>query len=528
MEPPPLSPLPLEETPEPPRRTGAAAAACLHGGEARGVRVEAVLDRGLSRVVLVGMPDQIAREARERLPRALESHGLAFPSGQVLFNLVPAQIPKRGLPLDLALAVALLRASGQAPRRPRPDFLFLGELDLEGRIGPPARGAFLAALRARDEGRTLVAAPAAAREASLVEGCEALACRHLGEVLQVLRDPGVRPAFRVPAGPRAAGPPEEEGLLEDVRGQVPARRAALAAACGGHPLLLQGPPGTGKSLLARRLRSLLPDLAPRTARELARTEALRGPLEALPRRPPLRAPHASVSLQALLGGGAPLLPGELPRAHGGVLFLDELPEFRREALEALRQPLEEGRVRIHRVRESAVFPARVLLVATRNPCPCGFATHPTIPCRCTPHAAERYRLRTSGPLLDRFHLFVEMAPVPAGILHGPPTSPTSAEARELLTRARALQEERRRAGGAGLPARASLEELQLAGLSRAARTLLRRATDRLALSARGSLRTLRVARTLADLAGQRTIQEEQILEALSLRPERAAEAAATG
>ena len=490
--------------------------AALHGGRARLVRVEALLGRGLSRVILVGMPDAVAREARERLPAALRRHGFGFPRGKLLLNLVPAQIPKGGLPLDLALAVAVLAAQGSI-QPPSGRWLFLAELDLEGRLHPPARGTLLAALAAggaEERFAGVVTAPAAAPEAALAPGLAAYPAADLGEVAALLEAPGAV----CPAGPLGDDDRPPAPLpLEDVRGQELGRWAAVVAAAGRHPVLLQGPPGTGKSMLARRLVELLPPLRDREALELAKVEAALGRVRAMPRRPPLRAPHCSASVQALLGGGQPLRPGELSRAHGGVLFLDELPEFARPALEGLRQPLEDAEVRLQRAREWATFPADALLVGACNPCPCGYLGHRKVPCRCTPARLAQYRLRVSGPLLDRFDLFVEMGPVPAEALDGPPSSPTSAEAKLAIGRARARQAEREDSGGFGPAGRASLEQLQDAGVSGEARRLLRRACTQLHLSGRGHLRCLRVARSVADLDGAGAVEAVHLQRALHYR-----------
>ncbi len=470
------------------------------------------------------MPDAVAREARERLPAALARHGFTFPRGKVLFNLVPAQLPKRGLPLDLALAVALLVADGQLPALRSP-ILFLAELDLKGCLGPPSRGTLLAAMAAK--GRfALLSSPEGAAEAALAPGMTAWGASDLGEVAAILRNPERARAAKARPEPEPAAP--RKLRLDDVRGQPQARMAAAVAAAGRHPLLLQGPPGTGKSLLARRVISLLPPLSGRFPLELAQVEALFGAVRHLPRRPPLRAPHMSISAQGLLGGGHPLRPGEISRAHGGVLFLDELPEFNRTALEGLRQPLEDREVRLERARESARFPADFLLVAARNPCPCGYSTHPRIPCTCPPSRLERYLLRTSGPLLDRFDLFVEMGPISGEAFQGARTPPADEAVHALLQRAWQAQTRRQAAGGAACNGAASREDLMDSGMEPAASRLLARAIDRFPLSGRASLRCLRVARTLADMQGRASIGPDQVKTALSFRFQPAEKAATRG
>jgi magnesium chelatase family protein len=503
--------------------------ATIFGGRAQLVRVEAQSGRGLSRTILSGMPDAVARESRERLPAALEAHGLSHPKGKVLFNLVPAQVPKQGLPLDLALATALLVADGQWPE-PRQPLLCIAELDLQGRLGAPSRGLLLAALlAARTENLLLVTAPESAAEARLAPGLRVFACADLSELgARLQRTAPDDPHELAPdPPPPSAAEAAEAPRLDDVRGQRQGRQAVVLCAAGGHPLWLQGPPGTGKSMLARRIQPLLEDLNPLRALELAQTEALLGPVRALPRRPPFRAPHTSASAQALLGGGTPLRPGELARAHGGVLFLDELPEFARPALEGLRQPLEEKELRLQRAREWASFPAEVLLVATSNPCACGYLGHPRIPCRCTDTALRRYRGRVSGPLQDRFDLFVEVGTVAAEDMDGPPGPPSDEEVRALLTRTRAFQREQEALRGFAPAGSASLEALKAAGIDPRARATLREAAEGLNLSGRGILRVLRVARTGADLEQRAAIQAADVQTALSFRLLPATEEAAT-
>ncbi len=504
--------------------------AALHGGRAELVRVEVLLSRGLPKTVLVGMPDQPAKEARERIPSALAVHGYPYPKAKVLFNLVPAQIPKGGLPLDLALAAAVLQAQ-QVIRPPRHSILFLAELDLQGRLRPPARGTLLAALRAGEQSdiQTVITAIDSADEAAIAPGVQTVGCADLSEVVEVLQNPSqISDRAQLPPPGKPLSQNENPGRLEDIRGQSHARWAGILAVAGRHPLLLQGPPGTGKSMLAQRLAGLMPELDPNTAMQVAQMEALLGPVGCLPLQPPFRAPHPSVSAQGIFGGGRPLRPGELSRAHGGILFLDELPEFSRPVLEGLRQPLEEKEVRLQRAQEWATFPADPLLIAARNPCPCGYASHPVTPCVCTPHAWNRYRNRTSGPLLDRFDLFAEMNPVAPEELHGAPTSPTQEEATKWIQSAHMLQRERQQRGSFERANEASLEDLKDEGIHAQAWQTMVRAAENLSLSSRGVLRCLRVARTLADGAGEKEIDPSAVLKALSFRPQNSTQEAAIG
>jgi len=490
--------------------------ATLLSGKAQLVRVETELARGLRRILLVGMADAVAKEARERLPSAFHAHGFSFPKGKVLFNLAPAQCLKRGFPMDLALGVSLLQAQGKLPGIP--PTLFLAEFDLDGRLGAPAKGTLLAAIAACKQGVfQCITTPKAAQEASMAPGISAFGFEHFGEVIQFLQNSKdhrcAQPSHQeVPR--KTSGTPLR---LDDVRGQFQARKAAVIAAAGRHSLLLQGPPGTGKSLLAKRIPLFLEDLTDTKSLQLAQIESQLGPLHQLPRSPPFRAPHASVSAQGIFGGGNPLRPGELSRAHGGILFLDELPEFSRPILEGLRQPLEDQEVRLQRARDWAVFPADILLIAASNPCPCGFLTHPDKACSCTPARLQQYQLKTSGPLLDRFDLFVEMGPVAPQILQGDRTPPFDEDLTRKIQQAKEVQKERRRQGKFRWSSTASMEEIQTEGFHESAKVLLSRAAEHLHLSGRGILRTLRVARTIADLEGADEIQKDAVAQALSFR-----------
>jgi magnesium chelatase family protein len=472
-------------------------------------------------VQIVGLPDLAAREARDRLPAAFAQQGLQFPKGKVLFNLVPALLPKRGLPVDLALACSLLLTTGQVPALPRP-LLAVAELDLAGCLRPAARGVLLASMASLATSSCMIVAPESLSEAKLAQA-HSMAPVSLKELVQCLRTGAVALSEDAPSPQAAAlasqlAPAGQGPRLDEVRGQEHARSAAILAVAGRHSLLLQGPPGTGKSMLAQRMARLLPVPPQDLALELAALESLHGPVQSLPHQAPFRAPHHSISAQALLGGGRPLRPGELSRAHGGVLFLDELPEFQRPALEGLRQPLEEREVRIERSNESACFPADVLLVAARNPCPCGFASHPTRACICTPAAQSRYARRTSGPLLDRFDLFAEMGPVPAERLQGPATPPRDEDARAAIQCARGIQQDRKANLGWGAASTASRHQLDDAGVHQAARQTLIAAAERLQWSGRAVLRCLRVARTVADLHGASSVERSHLLQAIGFRP----------
>ena len=447
------------------------------------------------------------------MPSALRGQGYEHPDGKILFHLIPADLPKGGMPFDLALAVSLLQASGQL--KPfQGNWLFLGELGLHGQILSPSRGTLLAAMEAGAHFEGIVSTHQAAQEAALAPHVTAYGIEQLNDLTSFLSSPD----SRTPVGPlNALTQSEEQTLLEDVKGQENARQALVIAACGRHPLLLQGPPGTGKSLLARRLPQLLPALTHQEALEVARIEACVGQIHSMPHRPPFRAPHTSVSGQGILGGGRPLRPGEISRAHRGILFLDELPEFTRPVLEGLRQPLEEGEVRIQRAHGWAQFPAAALLIAARNPCPCGYHTHPEIGCRCTAQQRLRYASRTSGPLLDRMDLFVEMGPVHSTTLTGPVTSPTQKEADEQLATARNIQAKRLAQGLPGPATQFTQKELIACGIASDALGRLQQAGDSFLWSGRGLLRCLRVARSIADLDASTRIEAHHVMRAVSFR-----------
>jgi len=489
--------------------------ASIINGNAELVKVETLLGRGLNRTIVVGMVDNVTREARDRLPSALASQGFKFPKGKILFNLAPAELRKGGMPQDLALAISLIISSEQT-ECPKGKWLCLGELGLNGEIRPPARGTLLAAMAAAEDFRGIITAPESAPEAALAPGIKAYPASDLASAIRIIENPLTSEWISSQSDFLTTN--NSDILLEDVRGQEQAREAAIIAACGRHHLLLQGPPGTGKSLLAKRVRGLLPLLRHDQALAVAQVEACLGQVPKLPRMAPFRAPHSSTSAQGILGGGSPLRPGELSRAHNGVLFLDELPEFARPILEGLRQPLEDREVRLQRASSVARFPANILLIAARNPCPCGFATHPKIGCKCTSLAAHRYLNRTSGPLLDRFDLFVEMGPINPEVLYPKPTPPLQAAALSRIKSALIIHDKRIAAGLPGPASDMSLKQLLESGVQATAQTRLRDAADRLLFSGRASLRCLRVARTIADLADQDEVDQSAIIRAVSFRP----------
>jgi magnesium chelatase family protein len=464
----------------------------LVGVDAPPVAVEVHLGNGLPAFNLVGLPETEVKESRERVRAALQTARFEFPARRITVNLAPADLPKESGRFDLPIAIGILAATAQLPAPILQGLELAGELALTGALRP-IRGALPMALRARAVGRALIVPAENGEEAAMAQGADILAARSLLEVCAHLT--GQR-RLRHVARP-ATGPPPALPDLIDVRGQAGAKRALQIAAAGGHSVLLVGPPGTGKSMLAQRLPGLLPEMAEDEALESAALLSLAGlfrPSEW--GRRPFRSPHHTASAIALVGGGGSPRPGEISLATGGVLFLDELPEWSRTVLEVLREPLESGRIHIARATRHATFPARFQLVAAMNPCPCGYLGHPVRACRCTPDQVARYRGRVSGPLLDRIDLVVEVPTLPPDALERAPAGPASAALRPAIERARAAQRVRQGCANAHLPAG---EVDARCAADAEGRRMLREATSRFALSARAYHRVLKVARTLADL-----------------------------
>lgn len=496
--------------------------AAIRGINAIKITVEVSVNRG-SLFTIVGLPDTAIKESAERIRSAVAYTGLNFPRHNIVVNLAPADVRKEGSAFDLPIALAILCA-GEKIKAPDLDrYIIMGELSLDGSL-LPVRGTLPIALLAREEGMEGIIVPAQnAREASVVKGLNVYGAKNLLEVIEFLADKTkISPTQSEIEKDFDAGSKKYEMDFADVKGQYEVKRALEIACAGGHNILMVGPPGSGKSMMAKRIPSIMPPFTLEEALETTKIHSVAGKLGAennIMRIRPFRSPHHTVSSVALVGGGSNPMPGEISLAHNGVLFLDEFPEYSRQVLEVLRQPLEDRQITVSRAKYTVDYPAGFMLVASMNPCPCGYYTHPTRQCTCQPGAVARYKNRISGPLFDRIDLHVFIEPVPIEELSRDSRGETSEEIRKRVVRARAVQKERF-ADKPEIHTNSQMNSRMLrryCQLDAETTQVLTKAINKFQMSARAYDRILRVARTIADLEGSKEIKKEHIAEAISYR-----------